>query len=202
MNTSKIFFHRSPRRPVGNSIFILFSVLTSPTQQNLAVAAATDEKLLVITQASTELAKPPFLVSWCEGKNCEHQFSKQAICKSSLYTDARTDSKKVGELVIGQDVDTRNYFTKILKLGSYLPLEGASRVLVSRADEHSWVSFFDHAWDSENDVTDHAVFPLTESWAFVKTKMGVSGFVKIENVGGKTCPFAKAARGDGGKLDK
>jgi hypothetical protein len=194
MNHSKFFFDRSPRRPVTISTLILFSLCSLGSQENLAVAAATDEKLLVVTQASTELAKPPFLVSWCEGKNCEHQFSKQVICKSPLYGDARIDSKKVGELAIGEEIETRNFYTKILKLGSYLPLEGASRTLVSRADDRSWLSFFDHAWDSENNITDHAVFPVTEPWAFIKTKAGLSGFVKLENVGGKSCPFAKVAK--------
>ncbi len=179
-------FHRSPRRPIIGAI--LFLVL----HPNLAVAVATDENLPIITQASIELVPTPFLVSWCEGKNCEHQLSNQVVCKSTVYNDARTDSKKAGELAVGETVSTRVYYTKILKLGSYLPIEGATRVLVSRVDEHSWLSFFDHAWDSENDVKDHVVFPVTEAWALIKTKNGLSGFVKLEGSGAKTCPFKKA----------
>ena len=183
---SPLQFHRSPRRPVIGAILFL------ALQPNLAVAVATDENLPVITQASIELTPTPFLVSWCEGKNCEHQFSNQVVCKSWIYNDARTDSKKMGELEVGETISTRVYYTKILKLGSYLPIEGATRILVSRVDEHSWLSFFDHAWDSENDVKDHVVFPMNEAWALIKTKSGLSGFVKLEGSGKKTCPFKKA----------
>jgi len=170
---------------------------------NSSVAAATDEGLIpVLTQASTELPNPPFLLSWCEGKDCEHRFSMKLGCIADLYTDAKEDSKKVVELKVGTEIETRIYYTKVMKLGSYVPLEASKRILVSRAGKNLWVSFHDNAWDSsewpadeyEKNPVYQVVYPVTEAWALVKTKSGMSGFLKITESKGKVCPFVKAKR--------
>jgi hypothetical protein len=163
------------------------------------VATATDENTLpVLTQTSTELPESPFLVSWCEGKNCDHRFTKKIICSATLYADAREDSKSIVEVKPGDEIETRIYYTKVLKVGSYLPLEAPKRTIVTHADRNLWVTFHDQSWDSaewpsdvyEKNPVYQIAYPETESWTLIKLKTGPSGFLKITNTHSKSCPFA------------
>jgi hypothetical protein len=167
-------------------------------EKPVAVATAKDS-IPVLTQASTELPNPPFLLSWCEGKDCDRKYSRSLACDATLLEDAKLDSKKLAELKKDEVIATRIYYTLVTKLGSYVPLEAPKRVLVSRAGKNLWVSFHDHSWDSSEWPSDkfeknpvyQVVYPETEAWALVKTKSGMSGFLKITEGKVGSCPFAK-----------